>query len=566
MDGGEAVCAAEGSIVDGDGALGDGIASALACGEANQRFLVRGKQYPVYACVDRAALFHGELFQLGTARKGGNADGADGGGDAYALQTAVNENGVTDGLQIGRKDDLRKLFVVAEHTVGEVGHARTQLCRQQCGAVGKCVGAYGMDTVGDGNGFQCGTFREGAEFQNLQIGRQGNGFQCAQIIEAVFSNGDETVGQVYLRAVGTPVEGPFPYLCDALADGDGADAFSIAVPRGLGEAVAWEGTAAADGQCARVPIQYPGNAAADGAACSHIADVGGVGHGVGGIEGFGVEFAVAAVGGEAAVGDEEVAVMPLQVAVPCGIGIVILAVQLDDVPAVTFVVCNTADVSAVHAQRQQHPIQQGGVALTDGAAVNDGGVGAVLELVGVVVVVVEVVLNLFRNPVIYAHYLVILMGIVQIQLIQNGCDGCIYLRLLLGGGQPHGGEGEGVVIDAVHDGNGGAVFAATRVVADVVPFVGDTRMGNGKVIHIRSAELCIGFHIGRYDGLALRQRLSDLRNSGLHGDVFGRVDVRGGGIHARKDAHKTQGDDENEDSAAQLHSKHSFKSESVPPV
>ena len=219
---------------------------------------------------------------------------------------------------------------------------------------------------------------------------------------------------------------------------------------------------------------------------------------------------------------------------------------------------DAGDVSAVHANRQQHPIQQSRIALTNCNPIDHSRIGAVLELIAVVIVIVEVVLHFLGDPVVNPCDLFIVIGILQIQLCHYRIQCSIYLCLLFRSGKPCGHKGETVVIHPILLDDRAAKFAAACIVFDVIPFVGDSRMGSGKVIDLIGSQLSVGHNAGIDALLALGQCQTNLKDGSVQRSIAAGINVRCHGICTHQHAHKTQGHQHNIKSDVQLHKDHSF--------
>ena len=152
---------------------------------------------------------------------------------------------------------------------------------------------------------------------------------------------------------------------------------------------------------------------------------------------------------------EIVVVLRGHIFVPGYVAVVVQVTQPDDVPGVALLL-NADDAAAFHPQFQQQPVHQVGVALTHGGAVDQGGVGGVLQLVFPIVQMVIVIADVLCHVVINGLHLFVFTAAIQGKLLQQRLYGPIQL-LLLGTG--------GVV---AHVDGGRIVFPAAGIVPAIV--------------------------------------------------------------------------------------------------
>ena len=198
--------------------------------------------------------------------------------------------------------------------------------------------------------------------------------------------------------------------------------------------VAGDRAGARHGQRAGITIQYPCQIGIDLAGGGHILHIGGNGHGISGMELGSIKFRIAGMLSEIGRCTQELPVVAHQIPVPGGVAVVVLTLQVDDVPGVAFGAGNirgdTTDIAAVHIQLQQQPVVQAGIALADRILCDQCRVGGMLVVVGVVfqVVPVEVILHIFRDPVIGTLDFLVIGCIPKVQLIQQRFHRCIHFR------------------------------------------------------------------------------------------------------------------------------------------
>ena len=446
---------------------------------------VSGKQHTVYRLIGGVPLFHDKLAQGRTAREDRGTQAGNRRGQGKCGKATVDEGRIVDiGNPLGQHHSFQQ-GVSAKHTAGDGLHAGRQLGIGQLIAVGKGVGFHGGHAVGQGDGGQGDALRESAEFNDPQVGGQGDGLQVAQIIEAILPDSDQAFGQHHLGTVGAPVKSTFANLGNSLGNHDLPHAFPILIPGGVGEAVAGDSAGAGHGQGTRIPVQHPGQVAVDPAGGGHVAHIGSQGHGILGVELGGFEFRVPIVLGEVCLRAQELAVMSHQIPIPGGVGIVIQAVQVDDIPGMALgardVGADTRDVAAVHTQLQHQTVIQAGKALTDGVMLDQRRVGGVLIVADVIlkIVPIVVIVHVFGDPVVNSLDLIVVGGVPKVQLAQQRGYGGIHLGLHLGGADKAAIDGdEGVDPVGIGKGLGVVGVSADHVRADIV-----TLFTNARVLH-----------------------------------------------------------------------------------
>ena len=147
--------------------------------------------------------------------------------------------------------------------------------------------------------------------------------------------------------------------------------------------------------------------------------------------------------------------------VPGGVQVVVQAVQLHDVPGVTFAAAEAGDHAVVNTKFQQQPVQQHGITLADGGSVDQGRIGCVLKHVGAIVQIIVIVIDAAAHPVVYGFQGSIIVGGVGVQLIQQVRCRSIHLCFLLSGG---------VVADVV--GVAHMIHAVIRIAGGTVGHIG----------------------------------------------------------------------------------------------
>ena len=200
-------------------------------------------------------------------------------------------------------------------------------------------------------------------------------------------------------------------------------------------------------------------------------------HGVGGVEGLRGVGTVPGVVGEIIIGHQEPAVFRAA-GIPGGIGIVILAVQRDDVPGVGAAIAGAGDHPAADAHLQAEPVQKARIALTYGGFVHQRGIGAVFETVGIIVQVGIIVNDVSGDVVVNRGELLIVRSGGR-QLGQKLADSGIHLLLLRCGGVVY-----QLVGDLERSCGGGNIAAITvggllKVGTQIVALGGNAGMDHG---------------------------------------------------------------------------------------
>ena len=169
------------------------------------------------------------------------------------------------------------------------------------------------------------------------------------------------------------------------------------------------------------------------------ADIVGLGHGVGCVECGRIVVvlrghlagSIPAVVVVKVIGAHQEALIDRKTRIPGGVQIIVLAVQLGDVPNMTLAVGIAGDHTAVHTQFQRQPVQQHRIALADRGLIDQSGIGGMLQLIAVILEIIVVVSNVGGDIVVNRFKLGIAVLTGHIQLAQQLRNGRIH-RCLLG--------------------------------------------------------------------------------------------------------------------------------------
>ena len=223
------------------------------------------------------------------------------------------------------------------------------------------------------------------------------------------------------------------------------------------------------------------------------------GHGVSIVEGFALIVFPTEVVGEIFLVEQEPAVN-LVASIPGGVSVVVLAIQLHDVPAVVFALGGAGDQSAVDIQLQSQAVHQQGIALADRGAVDQGGIGGLLQQIGIILGMGIVVDNIGADIIVNAFDLEVVVLLVKIQLFQKLSHSRVHFGFLLGGGVISVGIGDGQIGGAVIVQITAGISLQIAVLPhQVVTFGGNTGMYHGIVGHFEHQSLGGGaveiFHV-----------------------------------------------------------------------
>ena len=118
--------------------------------------------------------------------------------------------------------------------------------------------------------------------------------------------------------------------------------------------------------------------------------------------------------------------------IPGGVQIVILIIQLHDIPGVTAAIANAGDDPGIHAQRQRQSVKQQRIALANSGFVDQSGIGREFQNIGFVIQIVKIIGNISAHIVINAVNLFIVGSIPQGKLRQKSIHSGIQRRFLGG--------------------------------------------------------------------------------------------------------------------------------------
>ena len=125
--------------------------------------------------------------------------------------------------------------------------------------------------------------------------------------------------------------------------------------------------------------------------------------------------------------------------IPRGVGVIINAVQADDIPCMILPVdislSDAADITAIHTEFKQKSVKKRRIALADSEIQNKRIIRAMLVIFRLFFIIV-VVFDVSANIIVNAFDLFIIALIPKIEFIQKLRNGCVHLRFHFGRGDP----------------------------------------------------------------------------------------------------------------------------------
>ena len=197
-------------------------------------------------------------------------------------------------------------------------------------------------------------------------------------------------------------------------------------------------------------------------------------HGIGGIKSFGGIICIPAVIRKVGLIHQEILIFG-HTSIPCGIQVVVQIVQASDVPSVG-TACISGNEPCIHAQCQSQTVEQAGVALAYGSAVNQSGIGGVFQCVVLVIQIFIIIGDVFAEVIVDGLDFPVVGFLRHIQISQKGIHSLIHFLLLSCGGVVVQRVGDGGVVAAISGGGAPADPPIGPVPHQIVALHGNTRM------------------------------------------------------------------------------------------
>ena len=144
--------------------------------------------------------------------------------------------------------------------------------------------------------------------------------------------------------------------------------------------------------------------------------------------------------------------------IPCGIQIVILALQLHNIPCVGTAIASAGNDTAVNALLQQQTVQQHRIALANRGLVVQGSISRIFQIIGFVFQIGVIISNVGAHPVIDGAKGLIVREAIQFQAVQQIFHRSIHPSFLFCSGIIRNSKIDGILIGLAT----GIIAAASR--------------------------------------------------------------------------------------------------------